>query len=68
MRPISPKDGGKTACGGVREGRRRFEGLQATRGAEAEALAHHQREVVGGGVNQHAFWTRRNPLLTGLVC
>ena len=54
--PDLAKDGGKAAYGGVREGRGRCcQALQGTRGAEAEAAAHHQPEVEGGGVNQQAF-------------
>ena len=44
-------NGRKVAYAGVGEGRCR-EALQATRSAEAEAAAHHQRQVEGRGVNQ----------------
>ena len=54
--PDSAKDGDKIAGGGVRESaNRRCKTLQATRGTEAEAPAHQQRKVEGGGVNEHPF-------------
>ena len=49
----SVQDGGAyVAC---ECGLRRGEALQASRGAEAETLAHEKPEVEGGGLNQDPF-------------
>ena len=54
--PDLADNGRRVAGAGVGEGRCRCrEALQATRGAEAETAAHHQRQVEGRGVNQQAF-------------